>query len=117
MSIEKLVERLQRRISGEPGFPDQLLIEVRDTLQSLHLGAKAWKPMVRGLEAQNASLHAAVVAFRTAKDWVASDAYDGIDPRGRELLEEADEKAKVALDARSLPKAEGERGATPPKSE
>jgi hypothetical protein len=42
-------------------------------------------------------LRAALCLFRRAKEWVASDSYDGIDDRGRELLEEADVTAMLLL--------------------
>ena len=46
---------------------------------------------------QISKLEAALTAFRKAKDWVAADSYDGIDERGRQLLDEADGQARVVL--------------------
>ena len=47
--------------------------------------------------AQRAELTEIVRAFQQAKAWVASDSYDGIDDRGRELLELADSRANIAI--------------------
>lgn len=55
---------------------------------------------------------AALQLFREAKAWVASDSYDGIDARGRELLEAADAAAALALlTTPAQPAVQGEREA------
>lgn len=59
---------------------------------------------------QSDSVRDALVLFRRAKEWIASDSYDGIDARGRALLEQADEAAKVALSAPQPVEAEGREG-------
>ncbi len=41
-------------------------------------------------------LKVALQAFRYAKMWIGADSYDGIDPRARELLDDADVLADIA---------------------
>jgi hypothetical protein len=48
------------------------------------------------------AMRKALTMFRAAKEWVASDSWDGIDQRGRELMEEADVAATAALAAAGM---------------
>ena len=59
--------------------------------------ADQYKAERDALAAENKALREALVMFREAKTWVASDSWDGIDQRGRELMEEADVAACAAL--------------------
>lgn len=72
------------------------LIPIEEMVEATQTGATLVEWYRKAL-AERADLTEIVRAFQQAKAWVASDSYDGIDDRGRELLELADSRANIAI--------------------
>jgi len=87
---EEVLRRVQEKWSGSASLHAEQYVEIIELRQAL---AKA--------NARIGELKAALDLYRKAKAFVAADDYDGIDRRGRELLEEADSCARAALGAKA----------------